>query len=247
MGHYGFSVEGRCLAAVLAVGGGPAAEPGDVLSHWKAAVSHRSAAFLWGLLGDPGGAIDVVVKRNGRKPQRRGIRIHRPRQLRVSDVTLRKGIPVTTPTRTISDLREATSADRPGQLDEGELRRAVRQADVLGLPTGEANADRTRSDLEGDFLALCCRHGVPRPEVNVRIGRHLVDFLWRDRRLIVETDSYLYHRGQVAFQDDRARDLDLMGLGYEVVRLSEKQINEEPILVAQTLDLALRRRSAPGS
>lgn len=81
----------------------------------------------------------------------------------------------------------------------------------------------------------------------MRIGRHLVDFLWRDRRLIVETDSYLYHRGQVAFQDDRARDLDLMGLGYEVVRLSEKQINEEPILVAQTLDLALRRRSAPGS
>jgi very-short-patch-repair endonuclease len=41
---------------------------------------------------------------------------------------------------------------------------------------------------------------------------------------VVETDSYLYHRGRIAFEDDRERDLDLRGLGYDVVRLSEKQI-----------------------
>ncbi|HEU5142871.1 MAG TPA: DUF559 domain-containing protein [Solirubrobacterales bacterium] len=172
--------------------------------------------------------------------------MHRSRSLVLADVTLHHGIPVTTPARTISDLREATKAGRPGALNERELRRAIRQANVLGLPLGDEDADRTRSDLETDFLALCDRHGLPPPEVNVRIGRHLVDFLWRDRRLIVETDSYIYHRGKVAFQDDRARDLDLKGLGYEVVRLSEKQINEEPVLVGRTLAAALRDRTAAG-
>jgi len=76
---------------------------------------------------------------------------------------------------------------------------------------------------------------LPPPEVNVRAGRHLVDFLWRDRKLIVETDGYIYHRGEGAFQDDRGRDLELKRLGYEVVRLSERQINEEPDRIAQTL------------
>ena len=73
----------------------------------------------------------------------------------------------------------------------------------------------------------------------MRVGRHLVDFLWPARRLVVETDGYLYHRGQVAFRDDRARDLDLRRRGYEVIRLPERQVNEEPDLVAQTLAAAL--------
>jgi very-short-patch-repair endonuclease len=81
---------------------------------------------------------------------------------------------------------------------------------------------------------------LPAPEVNVPIGSYLVDFLWRDRQLIVETDSYIYHRGEEAFQDDHSRDLDLKGLSYEVVRLSERQINEEPKKVARTLAALLR-------
>jgi very-short-patch-repair endonuclease len=63
--------------------------------------------------------------------------------------------------------------------------------------------------------------------VNVRIGAFLIDFLWRDRRLVVETDGYGYHRGRRAFQDDRARDLELRSLGFEVIRLSEEQVSEE--------------------
>jgi very-short-patch-repair endonuclease len=117
----------------------------------------------------------------------------------------------------------------------------MRQANVLGLPVGEESGrDRTRSDLEGDFLQLCRRHRIPPPEVNVRFGRYLVDFLWRERQLIVETDSYLYHGGRAAFQDDRDRDLELKRLGYEVVRLSERQINEEQGWVAKTLAVLLR-------
>jgi very-short-patch-repair endonuclease len=94
---------------------------------------------------------------------------------------------------------------------------------------------RTRSDLEADFLWLCRRHRLPPLEVNVRIGPYLVDFFWRERRFVVETDSYIYHRGEVAFQEDRARDLDLMRRGFEVLRLSELQLDEEPVLVAEVL------------
>jgi very-short-patch-repair endonuclease len=58
--------------------------------------------------------------------------------------------------------------------------------------------------------------------------------------LVVETDGYVYHRGRVAFEDDRARDLDLRARGFEVIRLGEKQVNEEPGLVAEVVGAALR-------
>lgn len=241
VGHAALAPEGRFFAAVLAAGGGPF-ERRSLLGRWRAALSHCSAASHWGLLRLTAGPVDVLVAGLGGRVRRPGIRVHQSRSLAPADVTLHKGIPVTTPARTISDLREAMSAGRPDALDERELRRAIRQANVLGLPIGDENADRTRSDLERDFLLLCRRHDLTPPEVNVRLGRHLVDFLWREQRLVVETDSYVYHRGRAAFQDDRARDLDLTRLGYEVVRLSERQMNEEPDLVARTLEAALRRR-----
>jgi very-short-patch-repair endonuclease len=145
--------------------------------------------------------------------------------------TRRHGIPVTKPARTIADLR--------GSASEKEHRRAIRQAGVLGLPLGpDAKTDRTKSDLERDFLALCRRHGIPTPEVNVKIDGREADFLWRDRNLIVETDSYFYHRGEIAFQDDHTRNLHFRLRGYEVLRLSEQQIDTEPTAVA----VALRQR-----
>ncbi|HEY5815171.1 MAG TPA: DUF559 domain-containing protein [Solirubrobacterales bacterium] len=111
---------------------------------------------------------------------------------------------------------------------------------MLGLPLGDAEtSDGARSDLEGAFLDLCRRHRLPPPEVNVRIGPHLVDFLWRDRMLVVETDGYRYHRGRQAFVDDRARDLDLRARGFEVIRLSEGQVAEGANRVAEVLRQAL--------
>jgi Protein of unknown function (DUF559) len=223
------------MAVVLALGGGPRGG-GSVLAHWGAAVSHRSALSLWGLLPLNRAPSDVIVAGNGGKARRTGIRVHRSLSLVSGEVTLHRGIPVTTPGRTIADLRETISARRSGAISGHDLRKAIRQANVLGLSIGAKDAKvRTRSDLEGDFLLLCRRYGLPPPEVNVRIGLHLVDFLWRETQLVVETDSYLYHRGEVAFQDDHARDLELMRRGFEVLRLSELQLDEEPAHVAEIL------------
>lgn len=247
VGHAALSPEGRWTAAVLAVGRGSAG--GDsVLSYWGAAVSRRSAAFLWQLLPVADGPTDIVVPGGGGRARRPGIRVHRSQSLVPAHVTLREGIPVTTPLRTIRDLRRALSAGWAGSVSARELRKAIRQASVIGLPIGDEGGDRTRSDLERGFLRLCRRHRLPRPEVNVPIGPYLVDFLWRDRRVVVETDSYVYHRGRAAFQDDRGRDLELTRLGYEVLRLSERQVEAESDRVAEVLAKALggRDTARPG-
>jgi very-short-patch-repair endonuclease len=121
-----------------------------------------------------------------------------------------------------------------------DLRKAIRQANVLGLPIGDEDRDdRTRSDLERAFLLLCRHHRLPLPEINVRVGSHLVDFAWQESGLIVETDGYRFHRGRAAFDDDRRRDLELARYGYEVIRLSESQIEHEPGRVVETLTALL--------
>lgn len=238
VGHVALSPQGRWMAAILACGNDvrvgrregvdEPAHPVGVLLRWGAALSHRSAAALWQLLPAADGLIDVSVSGNGGRRTRRGIRIHRCPTLLPASVISKQGIPVTTPTRTIADLR--------GAVSPWELRRAVRQAEVLGLPTGaESLTKRTRSDLELLFLGLCRRHKLPRPEVNAKIGSIEVDFLWRERRIVVETDGYRYHRGRVAFEDDHARDLKLRELGYEIVRLSGRQVEEDPERVARIL------------
>jgi very-short-patch-repair endonuclease len=133
-------------------------------------------------------------------------------------------------------MRDASTGRRKGAVSQKELRQAIRQAGVLGLRIdAERKPDRTRSELEHLFLRLCQRHGLPIPQVNVRIDSFLVDFLWRDRRLIVETDGYQYHSGRAAFEADRDRDLKLKACGYEVIRLSYRQVVEEPERVAESL------------
>lgn len=254
VGYRGLTVEERGMAAILACGHDlPRPDRGDepstasmrlsVLELWGAVVSHRSAAVLWGLLSAVEGPVYVSVAGIGGRKKRRDIHVHRSRTLAAPMVTSHRGIPVTNPARTIEDLRRATATRGcPAAIGPWELRRAIRQAEVLGLATGaEAITAGTRSDLELTFLALCRRHDLPEPEVNVRIGSHRVDFLWRERRLVVETDGYRYHRGRAAFEDDRDRDLTLRALGYEVVRLSERQLEDEPATMLTVLKELLAR------
>src|SRR4051794_23310387 len=152
VGHPGLSEKGRWMAAVLACG------PDAILSH-------TSAAALWRLLPQRG-FVHVIVPGHGRP--RQGIRVHRSRTLFPSEVTRRYGIPVTTPSRTLADLRRI--------LPRRQFARALREAEYLKLPLDDRfDLDHTRSDPEADFLALCRRHRLPEPEVNMRVGPYVVD------------------------------------------------------------------------
>jgi hypothetical protein len=217
VGHHGLSLEGGWLAAVLALGA-------------TAVLSHRSAAMLWRMLERASTLVHVtVIGTNGRE-RRRGLVVHRSSVLTKSETTVRNSIPVTSPARTLRDLR--------GNLSAGMYRRAVRQAEFLRLPLGDLpEADGTRSGLERSFIAFCGRHRLPRPEVNVKLGPYTADFLWRAERVVVETDSYRTHGGPVAFEEDRERDLWLKAAGFQVIRVTDRQLRVDPA----TLAVSLRR------
>ncbi len=204
-----------------------------------AALSHRSAAALWALVPrsgpavGAGGPIDVVVPFERRPTQRKDVRLHRSRSLLPSHVVQRNGIPVTSPARTIADMRRVSSPS--------ELRSMVRKAEVLGLRTELApRAEPTRSELEDLFLEFCKRYGFPPPNVNRKIAELGVDFSWPDFKVAVETDSYNFHRGAQAYENDHERDLDLRAAGYDVVRLTWRQLTRKPDRCASAVEDALR-------
>ena len=102
----------------------------------------------------------------------------------------------------------------------------------------------TRSDLERLFVKLCRRHDLPEPEFNVEIGPHTVDVLWRAERLVVEIDSWAYHRSRASFESDRARDRDLQLRGFDVLRYVDREISGRPETVAASLVAQLKCRAA---
>jgi very-short-patch-repair endonuclease len=119
---------------------------------------------------------------------------------------------------------------------------AVREAEFLRLRIGSGIAtDRTRSELEARLLAICRRHRLPQPEVNVRVGNFLVDFLWSARSLVVEVDGWESHRSRSAFEQDRARDVQLATKGYEVLRFTWTRVTGDPRGVAEAIRAVLNR------
>ena len=240
------------MAAVLACG------PGAVLSH-------RSAASLWQLLPYPARPtlVDVTAPEADRRP--RGIRVHRVRSLGKGETARVKRIPVTTPARTLLDLA-ADAAPR-------ELEQAVAQAESRNLTNrrklfsllaryrgrGGTRALRalleraarpalTRSEAEERFLALVRSARLPAPDVNVLLGRHEVDFLWREEGLVVEVDGFAFHSSRASFEADRRRDAELAAQGLRVIRVTWRQIADQPeatlVSVAQALVLRGQERGA---
>jgi very-short-patch-repair endonuclease len=230
IGHPAPSKEGRWMAAVLACGEG-------------AALSHRSAAELWkirpqrdGRPGESGPRVEVTVPGYAGRAEHRGINLHRSSTLGTGERTLRNRIPVTTPARTVDDLHRV--------LPPAEFAAALREAEYLRLAIGRRfKTDGTRTDLEARMLGICRRHRLPKPAVNAGIDRYRVDFLWADRMLVAEVDGWESHRTRSAFEVDRARDVRLALLGYEVVRFTWRQIGDDGQGVAKTIRALLRVRS----
>jgi hypothetical protein len=209
-------------------------------------LSHRSAAALWGIRPTEAPRIHVTVPRTCGFRSTRAIAVHRPR--RTPAATTHAGIRVTTPGRTLQDL--ATALPRRGLEKAAEIAEALR-LDVE-LDAGHPGAVRldavlkghdlsstTRSPLEDAFLELCDAHGIARPAVNANVEGFEVDFVWRDARLIVETDGHRHHGTRAAFERDRARDARLIAAGWRVVRFTERQVRDEADAVADLLRIVL--------
>lgn len=129
---------------------------------------------------------------------------------------------------------------------DGALQRAQRQRGphLLRelLRAYDPRWERTRSVLELAFLDLAKARALPEPEVNAWIhDRFMVDFLWRDQRLIVETDGAETHQTPTARRGDARRDHSLAGLGYRVLRVPHAEAISKPEATGARLAAVLRQ------
>jgi very-short-patch-repair endonuclease len=129
---------------------------------------------------------------------------------------------------------------------EGVLSRADGRRGAPALRSVLADYERpafTESELEELFFRICRRAEIRRPLVNQWIvlegATVRVDFLWREERLIVETDGRHVHGTRQAFEKDRLRDQRLLLAGYRVVRFTWRQLVDRPYEAANTVSRLL--------
>jgi len=233
------SPHSRAMAAVLAYGDG-------------ALLSHYPAAVLWGLRPPPAHTMHVTVGGRGVR-SRNGIQAHTA-HLDPGDATRKHGIPVTSPARTLLDLATTVS--------DKDLDRTVNEARVHHLVSDLSLNEQfsryprhrgtqalkqamrtepalTKSEAERRTLELIRAARLPTPETNVKLAGHEVDFLWREQRLVVEVDGYAFHSSRRSFERDRRKDRELTAAGYRVIRVTWRQLTDEPTAVAAALAAAL--------
>jgi very-short-patch-repair endonuclease/predicted transcriptional regulator of viral defense system len=235
-----------------------AREMAAVLACPGAAVSHSTAAGLWGLLPQrPADPVHVTLRPDQHRGRRPGLLAHRS-ELAVDEVAQLERVPVTTPARTLVDLaRTVSSRELERSLARADRLRLVRSAELASLldrHAGRAGSGRlrrllsrdtlpahTRSDIEERLLALIRSSGLPEPDLNVSLHGIEVDCFWRAARLAVEVDGYAYHSSVGAFIRDRQRDAALAAAGIQVLRLSWHQIVREREKTLVQLAQALAR------
>jgi len=238
VGHVRLSVRGRWMAGVLACGDG-------------ALLSHRSAASLWDLLPIRGGRVDVLVQKRG--PRRKAaIAMHETLRLHPRDRAIRDAIPVTSVARTLLDVAETESAttlrrawdtaERLRLLDTRRVAETCRRSPcrrglkLLNALLAERRATpNTKRELEARFFDFCHDHGLPLPSCNVLVEGFEVDAYWPAHNLVVELDSWEFHRGRAAFEQDRERDAALHAADHRPIRITWRRLTGRPDELAAQL------------
>lgn len=244
VGHRVLGADGWRMAAVLACG------PRSVLSH-------RSAAELHGIRRTGRSRHEVsVIDRTARRID--GIEVHRPRSLPPEDVTVIRGIRVTTLARTLRDCAAVLPRQALARcLHEAEILRILDVTAINRQLEGAAGARGTgtlasliadyapqpaNEGLEETFARLLESERVETPLFNVCVGPGEVDALWPSHRVIVELDDVRTHRTARAFQRDRERDAALAAEGYVVLRFTDRRLKRDPDGALRQLSSVLARR-----
>lgn len=241
-------------AAILA--GGP-----------RAAVSHRSAARLWGLLEDE--TVEISIPRS-RSCRLEGVVVHRSRDLVDDHVSRWEGFPVTKPARTIVDLGAVLPPDKVEDvLDRALTRKRTTVAGVewmlvelagKGRP-GTAAVARILDEralgkepadglLEPRMARLLRQAGLPSAAFQYPIhtpeGRFLarVDFAYPELLLAIEVDGWAYHGSPSAMGKDFVRQNGLVPYRWRVLRFTWAQVVHQPEYVAATIGSVLAALAA---
>jgi hypothetical protein len=236
----------RLLAACLAVG-----KP--------SAASHCSAADVHGTWSVAAEHVEITVGRD-RSPELHGVTVHRIADLSERWIVEVDGVPVTTPARTLVDLGAVLPLGSVARaLDRAIGRRLVSLPEVRAAMNAVARKGRAgvgvirtlldeRQAAPGSVSVLQARmgtlirlHGLPEPvpELTVLdehgqfVGR--VDFAYPEIKYAIEVDGYEAHTSLRAFGHDRARQNDLVDLGWTVHRFTWPDVERHPARVAHRI------------
>ncbi|MGH9034365.1 MAG: DUF559 domain-containing protein [Acidimicrobiia bacterium] len=242
--------EQSLMAAVLAAGEG-------------AAVSHRSAARLWGFL-DGDDTVEITVPRS-RRPRLDGVVVHRSRDLADNHVSWLNRFPVTKPARVIVDLGAVLEpADVEDVLDRALTRKRTTIAGVEWMLTELSQHGRRGTGVVGKILderalgkapahgqleprmaRLLRRAGLPSAVFQHRIstpeGRFLaqVDFAYPELLLAIEVDGWECHGSPSAMGKDFVRQNGLVPFRWRVLRFTWAQVVNQPEYVAAMIGRTL--------
>jgi hypothetical protein len=151
--------------------------------------------------------------------------------LEPNDLRVQLNVPVTGAARTIADIA--------GRLSDQELTRVAQDARHEGhlKPTGlhsllvrcprlrqlvDPTQNPTRSGFEGFLIPWLTEHGLPIPQINPNVDGHEVDALYPEQKVILELDSWTYHKDYPTWRSDRERDGEnLAHGGYRTFRIPE--------------------------
>lgn len=234
VGHRRLTERGFWMAAVLAAGPG-------------AALSHRDAAALHGILLSDRSRIEVTTPRRTASTDR--LDVYDRRELTADDVEVTAGIDVTTVERTLVDLaavvpayrlrKALAEAERMRLADRHRLAAAMERARTrhdgghaaLSAALAELRRhglQRTRSDAEDLFLDLVIEHRLARPRMNLVLHGDEVDAVWRAERVAVEVDGGAYHWTPAARARDREKANRLAARGWRLLRFDWWDVSEPP-------------------
>jgi very-short-patch-repair endonuclease len=128
----------------------------------------------------------------------------------------------------------------PGRRGSQNLRKLLKAPEPVGF---------TRNDFEEAFVTLVDSRGIRRPRMNADLalrGRFFqIDALWEDERVAVELDSHSVHGTNKHFESDKQRDRILLAEGWRTMRVTWRQLQDEPDEVIADLRKALEQGRHP--
>jgi very-short-patch-repair endonuclease len=227
-----------------------------------AVASHRSAATLLGMPGAPRW-VEVTVPRP-RQVSVAGVIAHRTRLLAPEDVAKLKGIPVTRAGRTIADLASFYSKAKLSPMPNYAVaQRLVTRAELEARATGRRHDDVLRellderpasarpmgSEFEASLFRGLREAGLPLPLPQYRVlmddgSEVFLDFAYPDVKLAIEADSFVWHASLADWQRDRARNNDLIALGWSILPITWDLVMRSPAVAAHQVRRARETRLA---
>lgn len=256
---------------VYRVSGAPETWEGDLLSAtWaggtRAVASRRSAAELHGLPGRTREFVEITCPR-WRRTRQDAVRVHETKALDPIDLTVVKGIAVTTPARTLFDLggvcREGLvelaleNALRRGLTTETALGETVTRLSRRGRPGGptlrklldlrDPAYRPTESEMETRLLQALRANGLPQPVTQHEVWQGSafiarVDLAYPDHRIAIEYDSDEFHSGRSATRRDRDRRHRLIAAGWLPVDVGPADLRQGGTFACAAIAQALRDR-----